>query len=194
MSSLRPSDDDLIRDLRAGVPQALSVLFDRYGRLIFDVARKILHDPAEAEDLTQDVLLEIYRKAHQYDSSRGSVKGWLLQYAYHRSYNRRKYLALRRFYDDYPADGLAETELAGEAHSRQGLTEQEWKQTLSQGMAGLNPTERTIIGLVVFDGLTVREASEQCNETYVNARNLYYRGLKKLRSYLGKPIAEERGA
>ena len=80
--------------MRHGRSDAIGVLFDRYSRLIFAVAKKILRDPEEAEDLTQEVFIEIYKKAHRYDDRKGTVKIWLLQYAYHRSLNRRRYLAL----------------------------------------------------------------------------------------------------
>jgi RNA polymerase sigma-70 factor (ECF subfamily) len=159
------------------------VLFDRYAALVFDIARKILRDKAEAEDLMQDVFLDVYRKADLYQPGRGSVKVWLMQYAYHRSFNRRKYLALRSFYDASPAAALADSELAGEWEGRERLTPQEWEQVLKRGMTDLNDKERQIIGLVAFDGLTVREASERVRESYVNGRNHYYRGLKKLREF-----------
>src|SRR6266545_7062772 len=150
MSVTESTDQDLMEELRHGRALALAVLFDRYGRLIFRIARQILHDDAEAEDLTQDVLLEVYRKAGQYDASRGTVKTWLLQYAYHRGFNRRKYLALRRFYDDYPAGALEETKLAGEGDQREGLSPHEWWQILQRGMDELGACERQIIGMVAF--------------------------------------------
>jgi len=51
-------------------------------------------------------------------------------------------------------------------------------------LIGLNQRERQIIKLIVFDGLTAREASAQLQESYVNVRNHYYRGLKKLKQIL----------
>src|SRR5262249_52385495 len=135
-------DDELIRDLRAKAPLALSLLFDRYGRLVFDVARRILHDDIEAEDVMQDIFLEVYRKADQYDSIRGGVKTWLLQYAYHRAFNRRKYLALRHYYDNPTA--RSEAELAADQRSWQGLTEYDLRQALNRGLDELNPKERSI--------------------------------------------------
>jgi RNA polymerase sigma-70 factor (ECF subfamily) len=114
------TDKELIDEAQRGRPQALGLLFDRYYRLVFQVAKKILRDEAEAEDLMQEVFLEVYRKAGLYDDSKGSVKNWLLQYAYHRSFNRRKYLALRGFYDASPAAALADAELAGEWGGRAG--------------------------------------------------------------------------
>jgi RNA polymerase sigma-70 factor, ECF subfamily len=179
------TDEELIDDIRRGSGDALGVLFDRYARLVFEIARKILRDNGEAEDLTQDVFFEVYRKADLYQSVKGGVKVWLLQYAYHRSFNRRKYLALRSFYDASPAAALADSELSGDSGGRDGLTPPEWEQVLKRGMKELNPKEKQIIGLVAFDGLTVREASERARESYVNGRNHYYRGLRKLREFLG---------
>ena len=88
-------DETLMEQLQVGRVDALAVLFNRYRRLVFTVANSILRDSAEAEDLTQDVFIEICRKAQLYDSAKGSVKTWVLQYAYHRSFNRRRYLSLR---------------------------------------------------------------------------------------------------
>ena len=110
----KADDRALIDEMQQGGADALGVLFGRYGRLVFAVARKILRNDAEAEDLTQEVFLEIYKKARLYDASKGSVKIWLLQYAYHRSFNRRKYLALRNFYDTSPTMTLTHLEIAME--------------------------------------------------------------------------------
>lgn len=178
-----PRDEALIEEMRQGRPDALGMLFDRYYRLVFDVAKRILRDRGEAEDLMQDVFIEIYRKANLYDAGRGTVKAWLLQYAYHRSFNRRKYLALRNFYDASPAAALLDLELAGE-RGREGMTIQEWQGVLQNGMKELSGKERQIIEWIAYEGLTVREASERIRESYVNGRNLYYRGLRKLRHFL----------
>jgi RNA polymerase sigma-70 factor (ECF subfamily) len=93
------SDEDVMEQLRQGHPDALPILFDRFYRLVLKIALRILRDPGEAEDLMQDVFFEIFNKAAQFDSAKGSTKTWILQYAYHRSLNRRQYLALRNFYD-----------------------------------------------------------------------------------------------
>jgi RNA polymerase sigma-70 factor, ECF subfamily len=181
------SDESLVDSIQHGNTSALSVLYDRYHRLVFSVAHRVLHDRGEAEDLTQDVFIEIYRKAHLYDSGKGSVRIWILQYAYHRSFNRRKYPSRRRFYDASPTTALAHLELGREESGREGLSADEWNELLQGGMKVLNDKERQIVGLIAFEGLTVREASERMDESYGNSRNHYYRALKKLRSFL-RPI------
>src|SRR5438477_3090525 len=89
------SDSELIEHLKSGSRQALGSLFLRYRRLVLTVSLRILRDASEAEDIVQDVFLEICKKAAAFDSARGSVKMWILQYAYSRSLDRRRYLALR---------------------------------------------------------------------------------------------------
>src|SRR5262245_55384564 len=92
-------DEILLTQVHSGHTEALGVLFERYFRLVFDTARRILRNRREAEDLVQDVFLEIHKKAGLYNAQKGSVKIWILQYAYHRSINRKKYLSLRGYYD-----------------------------------------------------------------------------------------------
>src|SRR5262245_58527735 len=93
------TDEDVMEQLRSGRPDALPILFDRFHRLVLKIALRILRDPGEAEDVMQDIFFEIFKKAGQFDPAKGCAKTWVLQYAYHRSLSRRKYLALRNFYD-----------------------------------------------------------------------------------------------
>ena len=134
------ADSDLIAHLTAGHNDALAVLFDRYHRLILSVAFKILRDPAEAEDVMQSVFLEIYRVAGQFEASRGSAKVWLLQYAYHRSINRREYLKLRGFYagDQQEHRQSKPAESPARATASQMLTLPEARCMVREAMESLN--------------------------------------------------------
>src|ERR1700730_3533616 len=102
------SDELLMVHLGQGHPDALAILFDRYHRLVLKVALRILRDSGEAEDVMQNVFMEIYRVAAHFDPAKGRTKVWILQYAYHRSFNRRHYLNLRGFYgqleEAFPAE------------------------------------------------------------------------------------------
>src|SRR5205085_693462 len=178
------SDEDVIQRLRQGDTDALPILFDRYYRLILRIAARILRDPGEAEDLMQEVFLELYHKAAQFDPARGTAKTWILQYAYHRSLSRRQYLALRNFYD---RNRITEQEVA-ESGSRdvtwRGLTFSEWRRVIEQGLATLNQKQRKTLELACFDGLLLSEIAERTKETLPNVRHHYYRGLEGLRKFL----------
>jgi RNA polymerase sigma-70 factor, ECF subfamily len=97
------TDEDLVRELRRGVDDALAVLFERHYCQVFNVARRVLRDIGEAEDLIQEVYLQIYREADKFDPMRRSVRNWMLNYTYRRSLNRLKYLKVRGHYTERPA-------------------------------------------------------------------------------------------
>src|SRR5689334_22224446 len=93
---LEIGDPELMQQIVGGNADAFAVIFKRYHRLVYGTALNILRDAAEAEDLTQNVFLEVYRKANQFEPTRGTLKIWLLQFAYSRSVSRRNYLMVRQ--------------------------------------------------------------------------------------------------
>lgn len=180
----KQTDEDLMEAVKGGYSDALAILFDRYYRLVFNIASKILRDRAEAEDLMQEVFLEIYRDAEKFNPLRGTFKTWLLQYAYHRSLNRRKYLATRGLYE-IGTMRSPNAELAEPVFQRGGLSAQDWENTINTGLGKLNAKERQAIELACFQGLLLREIADHLKESLPNVRNHYYRGLKKLRRFIG---------
>lgn len=178
------TDEELMEELKRGRQDALSFLFDRYYRLVFSVALKILHDRGEAEDLMQEVFIEIYRRIEIFNPAKGSAKTWILQYAYHRSLNRRKYLALRNFYDRTEETDLESYEFAHSMSEWNGLTYQEWGQMIEKGLQTLSERERRTLDLTYFQGFQLKDIAVQLGEPLSNVRNHYYRGLKKLRAFL----------
>ena len=178
------SDEDVMERLRKGDPDALPILFDRFYRLVLRIASRILRDPGEAEDVMQDVFLEIFNKAAQFDPAKGSAKTWILQYAYHRSLSRRQYLALRNFYDRRQVGEREFSESCSLDLSWRGLTVQEWRRVIEQGLATLNEKQRKTLELACFQGLLLSEIAERTKESLPNVRHYYYRGLEGLRKFL----------
>ena len=178
------SDEELMEHLKSGHEDALAVLFDRHYRLVFSVALRILRDHGEAEDLMQEVFLEIYRKVKSYDAERGSAKTWILQYAYHRSLNRQKYLSLRNFYDEGSEVDPDKFDAPEPSRTLNGLSYQDWSRVMEKALATLSENERRTLDLAYFQGMLIKEIAVHINEPVPNVRNYYYRGLKKLRDYL----------
>jgi len=181
------SDEGLMAHLQQGHGDALAVLFDRYHRLVLNAALKVLRDITEAEDVMQSVFLEILRVAVQFDPSRGTTKMWILQYAYHRSMNRRQQLVTRQF---YTGTGLSDVEEHLSAPNMSVLTSIETRRQVKQALDALNPVQRRVLELAYFEGLSLREISEKTNEALGNVRHHYYRGLAKLRVCLTDAAAE----
>src|SRR5713226_7762795 len=84
---------------------ALGLLFHRYSRLMLGIARRVLQDNDEAEDLVQDVFLFLFYKGKTFDPAKGLARAWLMQITYHRAYDRRRYLSARSFYDRASGEG-----------------------------------------------------------------------------------------
>lgn len=185
----RLDDAELIVEAARENHDALAVLFDRYQRLVFYVARRIVQDEGEAEDLTQEIFFEIYRKASRYDAGRGSVKVWLLQYAYHRSFSRKAALVQRRFYGSEQVSGANIRALDAGDERRRGLTREEWSCAVRQALGSVQEKQRNTIELAFFEQLTMREIAARTSQSLGNVRHYYYRGLKHLKDVLnGRPV------
>jgi RNA polymerase sigma-70 factor (ECF subfamily) len=175
-------DQLLMQHLQSGNTDAFAVIFKRYHRLVHVTALRILRDAAEAEDLTQSVFLEFYRNAGQFDSARGTLKVWLLQYAYSRGTNRRNYLLVRHLYNK--AD-LSAIDQAASFWSPGRLQLQESCRLAAEALESLPEAQRQTIEMFFFQGLDFQEIARRRNEKFSNVRHHYYRGLQSLRSYLG---------
>lgn len=173
------SDSELMIAMRAANGEAFDALFRRYGRLVYRVAADILRDAAEAEDVTQEVFLEVYRKAHLYEPSRGSVRVWFLQYAYHRTLGRRAALRRRAAYRGQPLD-LAELPAVVR---RSALTRDECRWVIRAGLGQLSSRQRATLELACFEELSLRDVAERLGVTLGAARHYYYRGLARLRAW-----------
>src|SRR6202521_2261660 len=79
------ADPDLVAQLAAGSQEALAELYDRYGRLAYSVALRVLGDPGRAEDAVQEAFLRIWNHAASFDERRGSLRTWLLTAVRNRS-------------------------------------------------------------------------------------------------------------
>jgi RNA polymerase sigma-70 factor (ECF subfamily) len=176
------SDELLMVHLGQGHPDAMAVLFDRYHRLVLNVAFRVLRDTGEAEDLMQSVFLEIFHTAAQFDPARGTTKVWILQYAYHRSFNRREYLNLRGLYER-PEESAAMRK-APRAVRGGALGVLESARLVQEALEQLTKVERTILEFAFYEGLTMREIAARTGDSFDSVRHHYYRGLEKVRSVL----------
>jgi len=178
----RLSDDQLMAYLQQGQGDALAVLIDRYYKRVLSIALRIVRDPGEAEDVTQTVFLDIYRAVAQFDHEKGSTKVWLMQCAYNRAINRRQHLQSREFYRNSELEELETGPVEPEATF--GLSSAETKALVRQSMKALSDSQKTVIEMACYEGLTMREIADRTGDTFVNVRHHYYRGLQKLRSFI----------
>src|SRR5215218_4062704 len=80
--------DDLLRAVARGDDSAFARLYDLLAPRVFGLARRVLRDPAQAEEMAQEVLVEVWRTASRFDSQRGSGLSWVLTIAHRRTVDR----------------------------------------------------------------------------------------------------------
>ena len=186
-------DTELVECFREGRREALGVLFYRYRGLVLGVSCRILRDQAEAEDVTQEVFIDVCRRVELFDAARGSVKMWVLQYAYSRSLQRRKSRSLRLTreinVDEMRDAGVPELQLS--PFGFDGLTTDQRARLIRDALESLSAEQRDVISLAYYQGFSMREIAALSAETIGNIRNHYYRGLKKLRQILSEAKCEE---
>jgi RNA polymerase sigma-70 factor (ECF subfamily) len=181
------SDELLLEQVREGDKEALGVLFRRHARSVRNVAYRILRNEAEADDLVQEVFLFIFRKVALFDAAGGAARSWIFQVAYHRAFDRRRYLTFRNFYSNKELEDTAfrladhrEEPLFHEL-SIEGIFGRELTARFN---ARLTAEQRETIQLFFFGGYALKEIAELTGRSLVNVRNHYYRALERLRKYV----------
>jgi RNA polymerase sigma-70 factor, ECF subfamily len=175
-------DVGLLRELQAGNHDGLAVLYDRYYNAVLGVGLRILRDRGEAEDILQNIFMEIAERVGQFDSARGTVLVWLMQYAYTRSINRRNYLLVRRFYANVAMGELSEYEQG--ALRLYSEAPQECARFVREALGLLNENQRRTIELVHFEGLNLKDVAVRTSLSFSTVRHHYYRGMAKLKEHL----------
>jgi len=179
-AEIRTTDEELLAAIQARDAKALELLFNRYSRLVFGIALRILGDHSEAEEVVQDAFFYLYQKAILFDPSRGSGKGWVVQIAFSRARDRKAHLARRGFYSGTDIDSLDDT-LRGHGDMERELEAKLDFSQLQLAFDDLTPMQKQTLELFYFEGLELREISERLHEPFGNVRHHFYRGLERLR-------------
>jgi RNA polymerase sigma-70 factor, ECF subfamily len=179
------SDEDLMRYVTTGCHDALTVLFDRYHRLVFGVAFRIVRDSGEAEEIVQTVFLDIFRAAANFDPRKGMLRVWILQYAYHRAFHRKRHLLAIRFYR------WDELESAMETGSNRALygEKPEIARLAEEVLGGLKPRQRAVLEMTYYEGLTAEEIADRLGKSVHAVRHDLRRGIATLRTAFRKTDA-----
>jgi RNA polymerase sigma-70 factor (ECF subfamily) len=177
------TDEELAAELVNGTHDALTILFERHSDLVFSICNRILRDQGEAEETLQQIFLDVFRAIGQFDPNKANFKTWLLQFAYHRTFNRKRHLESKGFYS---REELDEAVLGAQvyAESSQRLLQMfssELVHLVEQLLGTIEIRQRRVIELTFFDGMTAEEIATQTGETANVVRHNLYRGLSKLR-------------
>ena len=179
MPDREPSDEYLIARLASRDLGALAVLYDRYGRLAYSLAYRILGESEAAEDVVQDAFLSAWRGAEGYRRDRGNVRAWLLSIAHHRAVD-----ILRRKTTFRPAPLEIAEQQPGDEDTAASAERNVEHRSVREALEGLPPAQRRTIELAYFGGYTHVELSELMGVPLGTVKGRMRIGLQKLRRAL----------
>jgi RNA polymerase sigma-70 factor (ECF subfamily) len=174
----------LLAAMARGDKSALASLYDSLSRPLYSLALRVTSDSAEAQDVVQDVFLQIWNKASTYSTARGSVFGWAATLTRNRAIDRVRMRKRRAELLAASAPDLQPAPVAGEADAAGSLWVQEKAAAVRSALTQLVPDQQKAIELAFFSGLTQLEIADKLNEPLGTIKARIRRGLLKLRATL----------
>lgn len=146
----------LLSAIQSGSQDAMAAFFDRYSKMVYSVALRVLNDAGEAEDVMQEIFVQVWQNPQAYDSGRGSLGGWLVVVARNRAIDK-----LRRRRPSDPVELFAlpsSLDLAKESEQSFLLDK------IRAAMSKLPAEQRNSVELAFFEGLSHSEIAEKTGE------------------------------
>ena len=187
--TLEPAADaqaeiELLQRVAQGDRPSFEALYDRFSGVLFSIAHRVLNNQEAAEDVLQDVFIQIWEKAPLYDPARGKPMTWAVTLTRNKAIDRlRSTVRRNRLQDDVQRE--SETfEQFDDRSSFDAMASGETKQLVRAAMQKLSPDQREAIELAFFSLLTQTEIAERLNEPLGTIKARIRRGMTKLRDVL----------
>jgi RNA polymerase sigma-70 factor (ECF subfamily) len=171
--------DALMTRVADGDADAFSMLYDQTSAMVYGLSLRVLRSEAMAEEVTQEVFLQVWRQASGFDRGRGSVKTWIATLAHRRAVDavRRSQSSRDRetkVAADPPAPDVAEAAIATDDRER-----------VRAALAALTDLQLQVIEMAYFGGLTYREVAERLDTPLATVKTRIRDGLTRMRAALG---------
>lgn len=175
-------DAAVVARMAGGDAGGLALLYDRYAKPVFSLARRILDDDTDAEEVVQDVFSQAWVQAGRYDPARGPVAAWLLMMTRSRAIDRRR---ARQAAPTAEAGrgGLVDLPDAAPSPAARAMTADQIAR-LRDALRGLPLTQRLAIEMAYYEGLTQSEIAERLEQPLGTVKTRIRLGLRRLREAL----------
>ena len=181
-SDVSASLEVLLGYVARGNQDAFSELYDRVSSQVFGVVRRVLRDPAQSEEVMQEVLVEVWRSASRFDPARGSATTWMLTIAHRRAVDRVR--ASQAAMDRDERAGRSAHRPAFDEVVEQVETRLEHEQ-VRQALSVLTDLQREAVTLAYYGGYSYREVSELLDVPLGTVKTRLRDGLIRLRDAMG---------
>ncbi len=184
----------LVKRMAGGDEAALAELYDRHARQVYAVARAVVRQAEDADEVTTDVFVQVWTSAGRYDAGRGAVMAWLLTLARSRSLDRVRSRGRRaaRVERSAAMDGgsFAIPVSRPGPDPERGAEVSELRGRVGEALSGLPDVQRKAVELAFFEGLSQREVAQRLDEPLGTVKSRIRSAMRSLRDALA-PLARE---
>lgn len=174
------SDAQLVTSIARYSEVALAEVYRRHGRAVYGLARRVLNDATEAEDVTQEVFLRLWREPDRFDPDRGSLRSFLLAQAHGRAVDAVRSSSSRHRREARDA--------ARTAHAAYDMQHEVWDlavaDQVARALGDLPDDERRAIELAYFDGHTYVEVADLLGQPEGTVKSRIRNGMRRMRALL----------
>jgi RNA polymerase sigma-70 factor (ECF subfamily) len=181
----------MVERMMAGDESALSALYDRYSGMLFAMLVRILRDPQAAEEILQDLFLQLWRGAARFDASRGSLPAWLMVIGRNRALSRLRTREHREIPEDieaFPANAVPSSVNLEDDAERHLLMEK-----LRTAMATLPTEQREAVELAYFEGMTQTEIAARTGSPLGTVKSRVRTAMQSLKQVFDERTARQSG-
>lgn len=171
--------------------EALEKLYDRYSRAVFSLAMSLLRDAGAAEEVTQDVFFNVWRRGASYHAKRGKVTAWLFSIAHHRTIDELRRRRREQTQVQHGVDLTNKPSKSVEGDPIEYANNQYHRSQLSGALSTLRPEQRDVVVLAYFGGFTHTEIAGHLRQPLGTVKTRMRLGLKNLREVLGPQAPEQ---
>ena len=179
-------DAELLHAVARGDEAALASLYDRYRLILFGLILRILHSRPEAEDILQDVFIQVWKTAASFDESRGRPFTWLVTLARSRAIDRLRALGSRQRVADEAMQAAPESI----SDAMTDALQSEQRGVVRDALKELPSEQREALVLAYFEGLTQTEIAARLKAPLGTVKTRMRSGMIKLRELLGEKMKD----
>jgi RNA polymerase sigma-70 factor (ECF subfamily) len=176
-----PSDLDLMGGIQRGDADALSALYDRYNGIIKALILRVIHNEAEADDLLQEIFMEIWNQAKNFSAHKGKPLGWMVTLARRRAIDGlRKKQAYSRAEERLQTETEQQPEAWIQNATENDISRGDTRQLINKVIQSLPVPQQQAIELAFFQGMSQREIAAKTNTPLGTVKTRLELGLKKI--------------
>lgn len=167
---------------------AFAAFYDESSRLVHSVVMRFLGDQADADEVTLDVFIQVWRSASEFDSKRGSVTAWLVTMARSRAIDKLRSIGSKVQKQESINDGFELIEKRETPEQASLLNQQ--RQNVRSALAVLPPDQRSVLNLAYYEDLSHQEISARLGLPLGTVKTRIRLGMVRLRDHLGAKVAQ----